>query len=200
MILLFAVLVLILIAYAALFVRYYSAQRKRLEYRKCLVDALHSVYERCSSMEDAYEQLGSDYEVFRDRYDQHDQDGLRGFLKKYVADLDSGRHNSGKKAAKIDPDFRDFVLDMLNHANSLNPFSDLPESEAGPLNTVEVSLKSKNYEMGHNALLQLASEIAQRNEQLEKSENYSRRSIRLTIVGMILTIVVAIAPFLFSNL
>lgn len=87
-------------------------------------------------------------------------------------------------------------LKLYTYIVDVEPFSNLPETQATLLKNIKDAMLKGNIDLGKVALKQLTEELIDSERQLEKQERINKITVILSIVGMLLTIYFGIASLL----
>ena len=122
------------------------------------------------------------------------KDNMTDTLKTVINYYDSKSESSFQAffKQKKDPAVQSFALTMYMYIKERYPFADLPKKDADLLSPIMDTFKSENNQFGINALMQVAQEIANKEQIIHRKTKENQVATIISIVGTILTLIFGI--------
>lgn len=114
--------------------------------------------------------------------------GLSRYLRTFLVDLISKDIDETIDDETI-VKWKQKISEFIRINEEISPYADLPSIERNLLSDISAFLESGDTESTKRKLLELASMIQARSDDLNKIQNINRYSVPLSIIGMILSII-----------
>ncbi len=195
-----SMMVIILVVYICLLYLLFIKSRMRIKRELRFHNAILSVHNNAASLDDAYEQLLLNFNKICQELGNNNQLTLLDLLETFIHYYDAYSDTQFSKSFGVDKDIkiRDFIFSMCKLIKDNDPFIAVPSKEAGLLNNISDAIIKNNVDFGMAELMQLSTELVNREKLLKKKEKENQLTTVISIVSIVLTVFFGVLSFVVS--